>query len=116
MQQRGQIDDRPDSSTSQRGSPMQMRQANAREEASKFLHRVVHPMDDDDEIRSFLIFVWTLVEDALEQDPKLKRKLADKDEFRDNVKRKGEQDFIKDSKLRDMAEHDSWESLFDDSM
>src|SRR6267154_3671788 len=91
---RVQGDDRVDPSTSQRDSPSQKRLADipkqAVEKASKFLRRNISPDDDDDEILNALISVWANVQNALEQDPKVKECLASKDEFRDSVRKKGE--------------------------
>jgi hypothetical protein len=80
--------------------------------ASIFLGRNVLPEDDDELIRDSLELVWVSVQGALEQDPKLKGRLSDPDEFLANVKHKGEQEFIKS--LRDMAKAKSWDKLFDD--
>jgi hypothetical protein len=58
------------------------------------------------------------VHDALEQDPELKQQLASRDEFRANVTKKGEKNFI--DSLRAMAansetqESKAWEGLFTD--
>ncbi len=55
------------------------------------------------------------IKEAQEHDPKRKDHLADMDEFLDNVKKKGEQNFIES--LRAMAsskKKDAWEDLFDD--
>jgi len=121
---RVQGDDRVDPSTSQRGSPSQKRLANipkqAVEKASKFLRRIISPDDDDDddEILNALNHVWLRVQEALEQDPKVKNRLASKDEFRDSVRRNGEKKFI--DSLRTMAVNSdtqgakAWDDLFED--
>jgi hypothetical protein len=122
QQSRVQGDDRADPSTPQRGSPLQNRLANvpeqAVEKASKSLIRIISPKDDDDEILDALKYVWIGVQEALEQDSKLKKHLASKDEFRDNVTRKGEKNFI--NSLRAMAANNdtqgskAWLDLFED--
>jgi hypothetical protein len=120
--QRVQDDDRVDPSTPQRGTPSSTRLANvpkqAVEKASKSLRKNISPEDDDDEILNDLIVVWTRVQEALEQDPNLKKYLASKEKFRDNVTRKGEKKFI--DSLRAMAANSdtqgskAWEDLFED--
>ncbi len=120
--QRVQPDDRVDPSTPQGGSPSQKRLANipkqAVEKASKLLRKNISPKDDDDEITDALIYVWFGVKDTLKQDPKLKKYLASEEEFRDNVTRKGEKNFI--DSLRAMAANsdtqgsEAWEDLFED--
>ena len=119
---RVQRDDRANPSTPQRGSPSQTRLANipkqAVEKASKSLRKHISPKDDDDDILDTITVVWSLVKGALKQDPKLKKSLASKDEFRDNVTRKGEKTFI--NSLRAMAANSdtqgskAWDNLFED--
>jgi hypothetical protein len=119
---RVQGDDRVDPSTLRRGTPSSTRLANipkqAVEEATDFLGRYISPKDDDKRILSALKHVWFGVQDALEQDPKLKEHLASKEEFHNNVTRKGEKRFI--DSLRAMAANSdtqgsrAWEDLFED--
>ena len=56
---------------------------------------IIRPEYDDRRILRCLNIVRTIVQDALKQDPKLKRHLADEGEFFDDVKSKGRHDFIK---------------------
>ncbi|KAF8492177.1 hypothetical protein F5888DRAFT_1806903 [Russula emetica] len=122
--QRVQDDDRVDPSTPQRGTPSSTRLVNipkqAVEEASKSLRKIISPKGDDNEILNALKHVWIDVQEALEQDPKLKIHLATKDEFRKNVTRKGEKIFI--DSLRAMAAKSdtqgskAWEDLFEDKV
>ena len=79
------------------------------ENACKRLGRNVDPDDDEDEVRESLNVVWTIVNDALSHDMALS--LTDLGEFRENVKRKGEQRFI--YLLRDMARKKSWGDLLE---
>jgi hypothetical protein len=119
---RVQGDDRVDPSTPQRGTPSKTRLANipkqAVENACKYLRRNVLKDDDDDDILDALEVVHMVVNDALEQDPKLKDRLASEEEFRDNVTRKGEKNFI--DSLRAMAANSdtqgskAWHELFED--
>jgi hypothetical protein len=111
-----------DSSTFQRGTPSNTRLANipkqAVEKAFKSLKRNISPEDDDGEIQDGLNVVWVEVHRVLEQDPKMKNKLASNDEFRDNLRRKGEKPFF--GSLRAMAKNcdtqgnKAWEDLFED--
>ena len=121
--QRGRVqgDDRVDPSTPQRSSPSPKQPdipKKAVEKASKYLRKFISPKDDDDEILDALTFVWIFVQKALEQDPKLKKHLASRDEFHDNVTRKGEKNFI--DSLRAMAANSdtqgskAWVDLFED--
>ena len=90
------------------------------ESVCKSLRKLISPEGDDDEIRNELNYVWMGVRDALgvEQDPKVKRHLASREEFHDNVTRKGEKTFIES--LRAMAANSdtrgnkAWEDLFED--
>jgi hypothetical protein len=54
--------------------------------------------------------IWFTVHDALEEDPVLERKRANKIEFLQNVERKGQQQFF--SLLRDTASMKSWHNIF----
>jgi hypothetical protein len=115
-QQRGRVVDRPDPSTSQRGTPPQTRLAKIPDQAiermSISLGRCIFPEDDDNLVRDSLGLVWKVVQEVFKHDPTLKEHQAEEDEFLDNVKHKGEQIFF--NSLRDMAKHRSWEPLFDD--
>jgi hypothetical protein len=103
-------------------SPSNKRLANiprqAVEKACKSLRRLIFKDDDDDEILGALEHVWIGVKGALEQDPKLKERLASEEEFRDNVTMKGEKSFI--DSLRAMAANSdtqgskAWHKLFED--
>jgi len=109
-------------STSQKGTPSSTRLANIPEgvvgEAIDSLTRNISPKDDDNRIKKTLNHVWLSVQDALEHDPKLKKLLASKEEFNDNVSMKGEKIFI--DLLRAMATESekqgskAWEHLFED--
>jgi hypothetical protein len=117
--QRAQDDD---SSTFQRGTPSNTRLANIPKQvvdkAFKSLRRNISPEDDDGEIQDALKHVWVDVHEVLEQDPNLKRHLASKEEFRDNVASKGQKNFF--DSLRTMASNSvtqgskAWEYLFED--
>ena len=97
-------------------NPRQTRLANIPDEAIKGafkgLGKNISPDDNDEEIRGSLQYVWLAVQGALEQDLRLKKHLADKEEFFANIKRNGEKQFIE--LLRDMAKDSSWGGLFDD--
>jgi hypothetical protein len=56
-----------------------------------------------------LDFVWVAVRDALQEDPNLKARLANENQFKENVKKKDEQQFI--NLLRDIAKKESWRDL-----
>ena len=119
---RVQRNDRVDPSTSQRDSPSQKRLANipkqAVEEASKLFRKIISPDEDDGEILNVLKAVWIGVQETLEQDPKLKKYLASREEFRDSIRRKEEKKFI--DSLRAMAANSNtqgakaWDDLFED--
>jgi hypothetical protein len=121
-QQRVRYNDRVDPSTSQRGTPSSTRLANipkqAVEEVFKSLRRNIFPNDNSEKILKALKVVQRIVEEALEHDPKLKKHLASKEEFHENVTRKGEIKFV--DSLRAMAENSdaqgskAWEDLFQD--
>jgi hypothetical protein len=84
------------------------------ERAFKHISRIISPEDDDEKMWYNLRSVWIIVDHVLQEDPNLEEHLAERDEFFDNVKRKGEQDFFKS--LRDMKKDNSWERLFDDDV
>jgi len=88
------------------------------DKAFKSLRKSISPEDDDGEIQDSLDMVWFAVHRALEHDPKMKKLLASNDEFRDNLRRKGEKPFF--DSLRAMAKNcdtqgnKAWEDLFED--
>ena len=69
-------------------------------------------------MRDDLDFIWLVVREVLEQDPKLKRHLVSKEEFYDNVTRKGEKTFLESLRAMaancDMRGYKAWEDLFED--
>jgi hypothetical protein len=78
----------------------------------------IFPEDGSDEptIKSFLNYVWV---DVLDLNLDLKGQMADKEEFKASVKRRGYRDFI--SSLKAMAEsvakkEGTWVGLFEDGM
>ena len=75
------------------------------------LERNVKISDDDARIRRSLKYVWHAVNHALAKDPSMSTLLANKEEFQQNVKQKGEQQFIE--LLRDIAEKNSWRDLLE---
>ncbi len=75
----------------------------------KRLERTIRPDDDDHWIRRSLGNVWFTVRNALEEDPNLKARLASEDQFKENVKKNDEQQFI--NLLRDIAKKESWRDL-----
>jgi hypothetical protein len=77
----------------------------------KKLERNIQPGDDDDSIQDSLNTVRSIVDDALQEDPSLKTRLADKDEFRGNVQKYGEKQFI--DLLKDMAKKKNWGDLLE---
>jgi hypothetical protein len=119
-QRRVRGDDLVNPSTPQTDTSSKLRVANipkqAVEKESKSLRKIISPNDDDNEILQTLNAVWFLVHEALELDPGLKEDLASKDEFRANVTRKGEKNFI--DSLRAMAANSdtqgskAWQDLF----
>jgi hypothetical protein len=122
MRQHAQDDDRVDPPTPQTGTPSKTRLAKIPkqvvEEAINSIQKYISSKDDDERIRNSLKYVWVDVQDALEQDPELRIHLANKNEFRANVEREGEKNFI--DSLRAMAANSdsqgskAWESLFTD--
>ena len=67
------------------------------------------PEDSDDDIQGDLNLVWAAIHDVLL--PKEKQRLADLEEFKENVKCSGEENFF--GQLRCMACSRSWEGIFD---
>ncbi len=119
---------RVDPSTPQGGTPSRTRLANipqrAIDKAVRSLRRIISKFpeeeEEDDDDDAMLGLVWFSVQGVLERDPNLKDHLANKDEFSDNVKKKGEQIFI--DSLRAMAANSdeqgskAWEDLFEDGI
>jgi len=103
------------------GTPSSTRLANIPEqavkEAAESLRKLISPKDSDDTVLKTLKHVWLAVHDVLEQDPNLKGQLASKEEFRENVTKKGTKKFA--NTLRTMAANsdtqgsDAWKKLFD---
>jgi hypothetical protein len=112
-------DDLVDPSTSQ-GSKKRLADIpkSAVSKASKSLGKNISPEVDDNEILGNLTLVRTIVLEALRLDPNLKKHLASREEFLDNVMKKGEKTFI--DSLRAMAANSdtqggkAWEDLFED--
>jgi hypothetical protein len=77
----------------------------------KQLERYILPGDDDNSIREDLNIVWIVVHDALSQAQTLRARLADQDEFQENVQKYGEKEFIE--LLRDMAKRKNWRDLLE---
>jgi hypothetical protein len=75
----------------------------------KQVERAIRPDDDDDWIRQSLGYVFLALRDALQEDPNRKARLASEDQFKENVKKKDEQQFI--NLLRDIAKKESWRDL-----
>jgi hypothetical protein len=75
----------------------------------KQVERAIRPDDDDDWIRQSLGHVFLALRDALQEDPNRKARLANEDQFKENVKKEGEQQFI--NLLRDIAEKGPWRDL-----
>ncbi len=113
-------DDPVHSSTPKTGTPSKKRLASIPQEdiyyACRSLKRLILQDDDDEVIKNSFKLVWTTVNDVLKQDEGLKGRLADENEFFDNVRRNGEKKFI--DSLRAMAktgEAQAWYDLFEDS-
>ena len=75
------------------------------------LGRHIQATDRDDYIKKRLQFVLLAVNEALSDDPKMKKYLASPDEFLQNVTQKGEKEFI--DLLKDMAKKKSWRDLLE---
>jgi hypothetical protein len=60
-----------------------------------------------------LCHVWISVHDALKRDQTLRTRLANQDEFKENVKKSGEDQFI--DLLKDIAKRRSWRELLENS-
>jgi hypothetical protein len=110
------------SSTPQTGTSSKKRMPNipqqAVDEAYRFLSQrlSVFKNDDDEAIKQQFGLVWWTVNKVLKQDEGLKGRLADENEFRDNVRRNGDKKFI--DSLRAAAntvEAQVWYDLFEDS-
>ena len=81
------------------------------QEMCEGLERNVKISDDDARIRRSMNAVWIIVKDALAKDLSMSTLLANQEEFQQNVKQKGEQQFI--DLLRDTAEKNSWRDLLE---
>jgi hypothetical protein len=68
---------------------------------------------DGARIKRSLHMVFAIVCDALEEDPNLKARLANKAQFIENVEKEGEQQFF--NLLRDIAKKGSWRELLQNS-
>ncbi len=79
------------------------------QEMCENLDRNIRPGDDDARIRRSLGYVFVAVCDALAEDPNRKARLANRDQFEENVKQNDEQQFI--NLLRDIAKKGSWRDL-----
>jgi hypothetical protein len=76
----------------------------------KLLKRIIQPDDEDEYIKGSLTSVWITVHHALEAH--VSKQLATRDEFLKNVKKRGENVFIK--VLRDAVKNNTWQDLLDD--
>ncbi len=110
------------SSTPQTGTPSKKRLANIPQQAIDEGYRYlslrlsIFKNDNDEVIKRLFKIVWLTVNNLLQQDEGLKGRLADENEFRDNVRRNGEKKFI--DSLRAAAntvEAQVWYNLFEDS-
>jgi hypothetical protein len=72
-------------------------------------HRILSASSSDQKLGQSMNHIWFTVHDALQEDPVLKPKRANQDEFKQNVKQKGQQQFF--TFLREMAETKSWDNL-----
>jgi hypothetical protein len=72
---------------------------------------MIYPEDDNTLIKGILGVVWVIVRDALKSNKTLEGHLATSKQFQDNVKRKGESQFI--DLLRDTAKRRAWHELFE---
>ena len=113
---RGRVDDRFDSSPFQTlgGTPQESRPNIPEWVIDDSFGDWNFPKDDSNEsktIQKFLGHVWLDVNVAFENCPKPKGNLADRKEFLENVKLKGERDFI--DSLKAMKESGDWASLFE---
>jgi hypothetical protein len=112
-------DDPVHSSTPQTGTPSKKRLANIPQQnidkACRSLRKQILQDDDDEAIKESFKHVWKDVYDTLKQDEGLKGRLANENEFFDNVRKNGEKKFI--DSLRVMAktgEAQAWYDLFED--
>ena len=76
------------------------------------LARNIHASDSDEDIQRSMTNVWNTVHDAFREDPHMKPHCATKEEFLQNVARKGEAQVI--NNFRDAAEKQSWRDLIED--
>jgi hypothetical protein len=82
-------------------------------EMCEILEDTIRSSHSDDRVKSRLGIVWVAVNHALKTDDKLEP-LANQEEFRANVEKEGEQQFIK--LLKGMATTKTWTDLLDNSM
>jgi hypothetical protein len=75
----------------------------------KNLERLIRTDDDDDCVLESLDYVFFSVRNALQEDPNRKARLANEDQFKENVNKAGEQQFI--NLLKDIAKKKSWRDL-----
>ena len=110
-------DPNPSTPTRPTGSSTQSRVSisdNTLQEVYQCLQRNIQPDDSDKVILRSLNVVWISVNEALKEDPTLKTRLADKDEFRGNVQKYGEKQFI--DLLKDMVRKKNWRDLLENRM
>ena len=84
---------------------------NTLQEVYQCLQRIIQPDDSDKVVLRALGTVWFNVNEALKEDPILKTRLADKDEFQKNVQKYGEKQFI--DLLKDIAKKTNWGDLLE---
>jgi len=73
--------------------------------------KILEDGDDDHILRTLYLSIWLFVHEALSEDLELIGRLADRDQFKANVQRKGEQEFI--NLLRHMKATDSFKDLLE---
>jgi hypothetical protein len=76
---------------------------------SRLLTHIVPQGDKSIADADILDLVWTSVSKTLKKDPERGKYLASEDQFKENIKRKGEGAFV--SSLKDMATSGSWRDL-----
>jgi hypothetical protein len=74
--------------------------------ARERLAYIFNPGEDETEIRRSPVIAWAIVQEALSLDLTLRGRLANDVEFRENVKRNGQEQFM--NLLRDTAWRGSW--------
>jgi hypothetical protein len=110
------------SSTPQTGTPSKKRLPNIPQQAIDEAYRSLSQRlslfknDDDEAIKEQFGLVWRTVNKVLKQDEGLKGRLADRNEFLDNVRRNGEKIFIDSLRvLAKTVDAQAWYDLFEDS-